>query len=729
VLISVTSFFRNPDAFDVLRRKVWPALLQQRGDEPFRAWCLGCSTGQEAYSIAMSFVEAAEKAPRMRELQVFATDLNDALLDKARHGLYAKNVAQDLSPERLRRFFVEEEGGYRVSKALREMIVFARHNVMSDPPFSRLNLISCRNLLIYFEPGLQKKVFPVFHYALKPGGVLYLARRSRSEDSPSSSSRSTKSTRSTPRRRRRRRCFTCPPRGSAPRPPPLRRRREPLERHADQAAEADGFRGELSAQREADRVAVNQFAPPAVLINADLQILQFRVRPPVSRAAHRESELRSAEDGAEGLRCPARRHQQGRKRERDGAEGACADRGERPRAGGRHRGHPAQEPAGALLSRSVQGGGRTRCARRRPSVGSRRSRRPARGVAPERPLEAELAEMRDYAQSIQEQHEAANEELQASNEEVQSANEELQSINEELETSKEELESANEELTTVNEEMANRHAELKRLHSDLINIQTAAHQAIVLLGRDLTIRRFSVPAEKQLNLMASDVGRPFSHVRHNLAGSDLDACITEAIDGVRVSEREVQDKDGRWFSLRVRPYLTPENTVDGAVLVLVDINDLKRSELAIAPRESMRKHHRDHARTAPRARSASARGKRQPRVLPDIRRDTGGDHREVHLRAGQRSMGHSRVAGVARRDPASEPHHRGLSRRVGLRAPGSPEHAAQRQTHAQRRGRPGPDRHGCRRTSRSATRSKPPSATARNGIAPVRSGSRRGVCL
>ena len=176
VLISVTSFFRNPEAFEVLRRKVWPALLQQRGDEPLRVWTLGCSTGQEAYSIAMSFVEAADKAPRMRKLQVFATDLNDALLDKARHGLYAKNIAQDLSPERLRRFFVEEEGGYRVSKALREMIVFARQNVMSDPPFSRLDLISCRNLLIYFEPGLQKKVFPVFHYALKPGGFLYLGR-------------------------------------------------------------------------------------------------------------------------------------------------------------------------------------------------------------------------------------------------------------------------------------------------------------------------------------------------------------------------------------------------------------------------------------------------------------------------------------------------------------------------------------------------------------------------
>lgn len=173
-LISVTSFFRNPEAFDALTHRVFPALLQQRGDEPVRVWVLGCSTGQEAYSIAMAFVESAEKAPRMRRLQVFATDLNDALLDKARHGLYAKSLAQDISPERLRRFFAEEEGGYRINKSLREMVVFARQNLISDPPFSRMDLISCRNLLIYLEPSLQKKAMPTFHYALKPGGFLLL---------------------------------------------------------------------------------------------------------------------------------------------------------------------------------------------------------------------------------------------------------------------------------------------------------------------------------------------------------------------------------------------------------------------------------------------------------------------------------------------------------------------------------------------------------------------------
>ncbi len=174
VLISVTSFFRNAGAFDALRRNIFPKLIAQRGSEPLRVWVLGCSTGQEAYSIAMAFTEASESASRARKLQIFATDLNEALLDKARHGLYAKSLIHDVSAERLRRFFVEEEGGYRVSKALREMVVFARQNLIGDPPFSRMDLISCRNLLIYLEPILQKKALPTFHYALKPEGFLFL---------------------------------------------------------------------------------------------------------------------------------------------------------------------------------------------------------------------------------------------------------------------------------------------------------------------------------------------------------------------------------------------------------------------------------------------------------------------------------------------------------------------------------------------------------------------------
>jgi two-component system, chemotaxis family, CheB/CheR fusion protein len=594
VLISVTSFFRNPDAFEVLRRKVWPALLQQRGDEPLRVWTVGCSTGQEAYSLAMSFVEAADKAPRMRKLQLFATDLNDALLDKARQGLYAKNVAQDLSSERLRRFFVEEASGYRVSKALREMVVFARQNVVSDPPFSRMDLISCRNLLIYFEPGLQRKVFPAFHYALKPGAFLYLGASESVGGFTELFDPLDKKHRIYARKAAPTPAFPLQARKGPGEPSHLSRPiREPRQRQADQGEVAEGFRGELSARREADRVSANRFAPPAVLINADLQILQFRgptgayLEPPTGKPSF--DVLKMARPG---LMLPlrsainkAKKQNTRARREHVRLEGAGKARMVNveviPLRNLRERCFLVVfEDADKAGPAPAASRGTPRLVEPPPA----RADRAPRAAESRRNtlLEAELAETRGYVQSIQEPHAAANEELQASNQEVQSANEELQSINEELETFKEELESANEELTTLNDEMADRHTELNRLHSDLVNIQTSAHLAIVLLGRDLTIRRFSAHAAKQLNLLASDVGRPLSHVRHTLEVSDLEPFVTEVIDSVRAREREVQDRDGRWLSLRVRPYLTLDNKVDGAVLVLVDIDDLKRSELALA---------------------------------------------------------------------------------------------------------------------------------------------------
>jgi two-component system CheB/CheR fusion protein len=622
VLISVTSFFRNPDAFDVLKLKLFPKLLQQRGDDLLRVWVLGCSTGQEAYSIAMAFVEAAENAPRARKLQVFATDLNDALLDKARHGLYVKSLAQDVAPERLRRFFVEEEGGYRVSKALREMVVFARQNLISDPPFSRMDLISCRNLLIYLEPSLQKKAMPTFHYALKPGGFLFLGA-SESIGSftdlfePADKKHKIYSKKAAPTP-----AFHLPvkkERGEYP-SPGLR----PASPHPIGQGEGppEGFRSELNAQREADRVTVNQFAPPAVLINADLQILQFRgptsayLEPPTGKASFDVLKM-----AREGLMLPLRaainrakkQNKTARKenvRVKQNGKTRTVNVEVIPLKNLRERCFLILFEDGEKVERAVlkQPSGTVRTPR--PTSKKEESRRIAE-------LETDLSETRDYLQSIQEQHEAANEELQASNEEVQSANEELQSLNEELETSKEELESANEELTTVNEEMANRNTELSRLNADLSNLHSSINMAILVLTRDLTIRRFTAPAEKIFNLLATDVGRSLSGVRHNLVVANerssrgnvaqtqrsevrgqrseenkslitpaaiattpfpLEDLLREVIDTVSVREREVRDKDGCWYVLRARPYMTADNKIDGAVLVLVDVNDLKRSE-------------------------------------------------------------------------------------------------------------------------------------------------------
>ncbi|MEO8047389.1 MAG: chemotaxis protein CheB [Nitrospirota bacterium] len=579
LLIGVTSFFRNPEAFDTLKRKVFPKILAQRGrDEPVRVWVLGCSTGQEAYSLAMTFAEATADGAHRAKLQIFATDLNEALLDKARHGLYAPSLAQDVSPERLRRFFVEEEGGYRVSKLLREQVVFARQNVMSDPPFSRMDLIACRNVLIYLEPELQQKIFPAFHYALKPGGFLFLGA---SESigtftdlfAPVDKKQKIFSRKAAPAK-----IFRLPL-PSAPRSAGFARPAHPVA--GGRPGWPEGLRGEFDAQREADRISVSQFAPPGVLIDAGGQVLQFRgatgayLEPPTGKVSF--DVLRMAR---EGLMPPLRAALKKATRDckpvrREGVrlgtraialhviplrnvkepcylvlfeESAVSDGS-----------HPSHQSPGTDAPQATHGASRTRTAE----------------------LERELAETRECLQSIQEQNETATEELQASSEEVQSANEELQSMNEELETSKEELESTNEELTTINDEMLSRNSELNRLNADQNNVQISMQTAILLLARDLTIRRFTPPAERMFNLLATDVGRGIGGIRHNLEMPNLERLLAEVLDTVSLREREVQDKDGRWYALRARPYLTLDNKIDGVVLVLSDIDELKRSEQEI----------------------------------------------------------------------------------------------------------------------------------------------------
>ncbi|MGH8535582.1 MAG: chemotaxis protein CheB [Gammaproteobacteria bacterium] len=598
MLISVTAFFRNPEAFETLKRKVFPKLLKQRRDHPLRCWVLGCSTGQEAYSIAMAFMECAEGAGDPRKLQVFATDLNDQLLDKARHGVYAKNLVQDVTPERLRRFFLEEEGGYRVIKSIREMCVFARHNLLSDPPFSRMDLIACRNLLIYLESSIQKKVLPTFHYALRPEGFLFLGVSESIGSFANLFEPIDKKLKIYSKKAGLTPAFHLPVSRSHP---------AATISAAAEVAPPERYHGEINAQREADRLTVNHYAPPGVLINADLEILQFRgptgpyLQPPKGKASF--NVLKMARDG---LMLPlraaitkAKKHNATVRRERvridQNGHTRTVNIEVRPLKN-------VKERCYLIVFEAAEKRGLPRD--KLPKPGSRAGTAvDARGQAAGDPaasriaeLEAELGETRDYFQALQEQHDAANEELQASSEELQSANEELQSVNEELETSKEELESTNEELTTVNEEVARHNVELNRLNSDLKNFYLSLNQAIVLLGRDLTIRRFTPPADLVFNLLATDVGRPLSATKHNLDYPDLEQLITEVIHTVSAREREVRDKAGRWYSLRVHPYLTLDNKIDGAVLMLVDIDALKRSEQDI-------KTARDHAeailRTAP----------------------------------------------------------------------------------------------------------------------------------
>ena len=578
VLISVTSFFRNPEAFEVLKSKVFPRLVRDRSrHDPVRVWCIGCSTGEEAYSIAIAFSEFSEANRLQIPLQIFATDLNGSSIEKARAGLYQRNIAQDVSPERLRRFFFETDGTYRISKAIRDTTVFARHNVLTEPPFSRIDLISCRNLLIYLELSLQQKAMGMTHYALKPHGVLWLGASETVgsyRDLFDAEDGKYKMYVKTPG----------PPR-LAPKPfsgdPTVARRAAPATREV-------GVVGP-DVHREADRVILTKYTPASVLINADMEILQFRgdtglyLTPAPGRAS-----LNLLKMLRDGLLVGVRGALHKAKRE----ETTVREDGLEVRTNGSYRhvnvhvvpirgSNPGSALHFVVLFEDVVG-----AETGKPSKQDRKKR--LTGVADRKlrdnteretaRLAQELAATREYLQSVIEQQEAANEELQSSNEEVQSANEELQSINEELETSKEEVQSSNEELATVNEELQNRNIELGQSNNDFVNLLASVQLPIVMLGSDLRIRRFTPMAEKLLNLIATDVGRPISDIKLGVGVPDLEPMLVEVMEAVTVKEVEVRDKQGHWHVLRMRPYRTQDNRIDGAVLVLIDVDVIKRSQ-------------------------------------------------------------------------------------------------------------------------------------------------------
>jgi len=575
ILIHVTSFFRNPEAFEVLKEKIFPRLIEGRApDEPLRIWVTGCSTGEEAYSIAMAFTEFAGERSGHVPVQIFATDINEKGIERARAGLYSKSITADVSPERLRRFFTEADGGYRVSKPIRDMCVFARQNVAADPPFSRMDLISCRNLLIYLEPVLQKQILPMLHYALNPTGVLWLGSSETAGAAPDLFEPEDKRHRFYARKLTMGRPRLGLLAGAEERKKDIAT--PPVKLASEAATSSD-----KEAQREADRIILARYSPASALINEELHILQLRgdttpyfeqsrgkATGSLMKLARKDLliALREAVDEARESERTVRK--ENLRVRHDGVTDAV---------------NLEMIPIKHPLSRerhflalfetaetADQGHGRKTGGGRRKSEGQRIKQ-----------LQQELAASRDYLQSVIEEYEAANEELQSAGEEVQSSNEELQSINEELETSKEELESTNEELTTLNEELNNRNTEMGRLNSDLANLLDSVRIPILMLDGRLRIRRFTPAAERLLNLLQTDVGRPIGDLKFNLDYPDLERLIQEVIDTVSVKERELRDGAGRWHSLRVRPYRTLDNRIDGAVLALLDIDALVRAEREI----------------------------------------------------------------------------------------------------------------------------------------------------
>ncbi len=574
-LINVTSFFRDPEASEALSTVVLPKLLKSwRNDAPFRAWICGCATGEEAYSLAILLLEHLGEAAHQIQFQIFATDISDVALDKARRGVYPKAALAHVSAERLSRFFIKAGGGYQVKKMLRDMCLFAHHDLSRDPPFSRVDLISCRNVLIYLNATVQKKIIPTFDYALNPAGVLILGQ---SETIGSFADRFSlidkknkfylkKHTTGRPLGHNARADLTTPIGGAGLN-----------ERSAGPRATVRNSAGDIN--QEVDRVVLAKYAPASVLVNDDLDILQFRgetgdyLQPAAGPASLNLLKMARAEMTLELRRIMHQARKQNAVVRSDGVRLKSN--------GGRHRVTVEATPVKLAngKERYFLVTFESRAARNNPPVEVAHPTRANAKIQRILELEQELTANREYLRSTIEAQESTNEELRSAVEEIQSSNEELQSVNEELETAKEELQSTNEELTTVNEELRSRNVDLIGVNDDLVNLLNSVHVPIIILDNDLRIRRFTPVAQKILGVIDTDVGRPFSDLRLSASIPDLQHHINEVLHSLAAKECETQDQRGHWYSVRIRPYRTVDNKINGVVLTLVEIDDIKNNLL------------------------------------------------------------------------------------------------------------------------------------------------------
>jgi two-component system CheB/CheR fusion protein len=583
LFVTVTRFFRDPDVFHALAHAVFPRIMKDRPrGTAIRIWVPGCATGEEAYSILIAlteFLETTENGRRDAEIQLFATDANGASIARARAGRYPESIALDVSPERLRRFFVKADGQYQVIKSLRDSVVFAVHNVATDPPFSRLDLLTCRNLLIYFGPDLQKRVLPVFHYALKPTGLLLLGNAETPGTFTDLFAPVDKTLRIYARR-------PGPPRAA------LGWSSAERGRSADEAPLATTEEVQAPAgielSRQADRILLAKYAPAGVIVNEDFEVLHVRghtgpyLEMPAGAASFNLLKMLR-----EGLLVDVRAAV---KRVRTRGTPVRKDGAQMRRNGGIVRVNIAVIPLRASTPRGAAPGAFLVLFEDSPSPAASASKHKGAGRMKlgQKPtttvLRAELDATKEYLQAIINEREAANEELKSASEELQSTNEELQSTNEELETSKEELQSVNEELGTVNDELQARNAELGSLNSDLANVLSSVTIPIVIVGPDLRIRRFTGMANRVLNVVPGDVGRSILDIRWKIELEDVERVLRGVMETLAPWERDVQDQDGHWYSVRVLPYRSIDDKIDGAVMAFIDIDARRQLENEVQKR-------------------------------------------------------------------------------------------------------------------------------------------------
>jgi two-component system, chemotaxis family, CheB/CheR fusion protein len=564
LLIHVTSFFREPEVFRALRNKILPQILARKpASDPLRIWVAGCSSGEEVYSIAICLLENLGDRAASTAIQIFASDVNEQLVDSARGGVYSKDAVKKVSKERVRRFFDLANGKYQIKPGVRDLCIFARHNLAEDPPFSRMDLISCRNVLIYLEPVLQKRILASFRYALRDGGFLLLGKSETLGGFPDFKISDRKN-----------KFFVKAAATAAYKARPVAF--DKATHHEKRSVEeAPGF----DLEKEADRVIWEQSRHAGLIVNGDLQILHFRgdtspyIRPVPGKATFqllrmlREElviELRVAINKARKTKTSVKREAVRVKRNGDFH---LVNIEVRPLPA-----HRVGDQYFLILFEEVIPPTERQS---KYAVG----RRPKEGPDQElTEVRNELTRTRDYLQAIIQEQETTNEGLKAANEEAQSSVEELHSTNEELETAKEELQSGNEELVTLNEQLQKRNTELGYLSDEMSNILTGVDIPILILGGDRRIRRFTPSAEKLLHLLPGDIGHPIGHIRIGVNLPDLDESISQVIKGARDVWREVQTEEGRWYSVRILPFVTSEHKIDGVLMVFVDVDELKQSQ-------------------------------------------------------------------------------------------------------------------------------------------------------
>lgn len=576
ILIHVTHFFRDPEAFQLLKERVFPTIIQNKSAElPIRIWVAGCSTGEEVYSIAISLLEFLSDKVTQPPIQIFATDISESAIDKARTGIYAENQMVEVSPEIRSRFFnALEGGGYQIKKAVRELCVFARQDLGSDPPFSNLDLISCRNVLIYLNETLQKRILPIFHYSLNATGFLLLGT---SESTGKYSELFTEID-------KKYKIYAKKLSGSRP-PFSFITSKYPIVKVDEPKPGNHNPSDELDLERKTDQLILNRYAPVGVVINDKMDVLQFRGEIDLYlKLAPGKPSLNLFKMVRQGLLIELRAtiYQAQREKILVRREGLRIEEGDISKIINLEviPFKPGTDDELYFLVLFEQA---------LPTVNNPSPVNPAN--LEQSDLQQEIVRLtqelatamqeqsatQEYLQAVIQEQEDINQDLKVANEEILSSNEELQSTNEELETAKEEIQATNEELNTTNEELHSRNHELHQVNNDLTNLLASINIPILILTSDLRVRRFTPVAQRLFNLIPADAGRPLSDIRANLDVPDLETLILEVLDTLNIKELEVQTLGGIWYNLRIRPYRTTENKIDGVVLVLVDIDGLKRS--------------------------------------------------------------------------------------------------------------------------------------------------------